>query len=89
MWGRLGRRRSRTGRGDALKQALSAFESVRGQYGRPRRSRRGGGRAYGDSVGLGVGILAMVLTILLLLWLVRRLSSENAPPATEAAEEGV
>ena len=90
MWGRLERkRRRRTGRGEALKQTLNALKSVRGQDGRPRSSRRGGGRAYGDTVGLGVGILAMLLTILLLLWLVRRLTSENAPPATEAPEEGV
>ena len=90
MWGRLERkRRRRTGRGEALKQALSALESVRGRYGRSRSSRRGGGRAYGDIVGLGVGVLAMVLTILLLLWLVRRLTSENAPPSTEAPEAGV
>ena len=90
MWGRLERkrRRRRTGRGEALKQALSALESVWGGYGRSR-TRRGGGRAYGDILGLGVGVLAMVLTILLLLWLVRRLTSENAPPVTEAPEEGV
>jgi hypothetical protein len=89
MWGRLERkRRRRTGRGEALKQALSALESVRGRYGRSR-TRRGGGRAYGDIVGLGVGVLAMVLTILLLLWLVRRLTSENALPSTEAPEAGV
>ena len=93
MWGRLERkRRRRTGRGEALKDALSALEGVRGRYGRSRSSRRGGGgggRAYGDIAGLGVGVVAMVLTILLLLWLVRRLSSENAPPATEAPEAGV
>jgi hypothetical protein len=89
MWGRLERKRRRTtGRGEALKQALSALESVRGRYGRSR-TRRGGGRAYGDIVGLGVGVLAMVLTILLLLWLVQRLRSENAPPSTEAPEAGV
>jgi hypothetical protein len=87
MWGRFGRRRRRTGRGEALKQALSAFGSVWGQYGR-LRSRCEGGRAHGDTVGGGVGVLALVLTILLLLWLVRRLSSENTP-ATEAPEEGV
>jgi len=87
MWGRFGQRRRRAGRGEALKQTLSAWKSVQGQYG-PSRNRRRGGRAYGDTVGLGVGVLAMVLTILLLLWLVRRLTSENAP-ATEAPEEGV
>ena len=88
MWGRLElKRRRRTGRGEALKQALSALESVRGRYGHSRTRR--GGRAYGEFVGHGVGVLAMVLTILLLLWLVRRLSSENAPPATEAPEAGV
>jgi hypothetical protein len=95
MWGPFGRSRRRrsTGRGEALKEALSALESVRGRYGRSRSSRRGGGggggRAYGDIAGLGVGVVAMVLTILLLLWLVRRkLASENVP-ATEAPEEGV
>jgi hypothetical protein len=89
MWGRLERKRRRTtGRGEALKQALSALESVRGRYGRSR-TRRGGGRAYGDIVGLWVGVLAMVLTILLLLWLVQRLRSENAPPSTEVPEAGV
>ena len=89
MWGRLERkRRRRTGRGEALKQAFSALESVRGRY-RISRTRRGGGRAYGEFVGLGVGVLALVLTILLLLWLVRRLTSENAPPSTEAPEAGV
>jgi hypothetical protein len=92
MWGPFGRRRRRTGRGEALKEALSALEGVRGRYGRSRSSRRGGGgggRAYGDIAGLGVGVVAMVLTILLLLWLVRRkLASENVP-ATEAPEEGV
>ena len=88
MWGPFGRRR-RSGRGEALREALSALEGVRGRYGWAR-SRRGGGRAYGDIAGLGVGVLAMVLTILLLLWLVRRkLASENAPPATEPTEEGV
>ena len=91
MWGRLEcKRRRRTERGEALKKALSASESVRGLYGRSR-TRRGGGWAYGDIVGLGVGVLAMVLTILLLLWLVRRLTSENASPtpASGASEAGV
>jgi hypothetical protein len=92
MWGPFGRSRRRrsTGRGEALKEALSALEGVRGRYGRSRSSRRGGGgggRAYGDIAGLGVGVVAMVLTILLLLWLVRRkLASENVP-ATEAPPE--
>ena len=90
MWGRLERkRRRRTRRGEALKQTLNALKSARGQDGRSRSSRRGGGRAYGEFVGLGVGVLAMVLTILLLLWLVRRLTSETAPPSTEAPEAGV
>ena len=92
MWGPFGRRRRRrrTGRGEALKEALSALEGVRGRYGRSRSRRGGGGggRAYGDIAGLGVGVVAMVLTILLLLWLVRRkMASENVP-ATEAPEEG-
>ena len=91
MWGPFGRSRRRrsTRRSEALKEALSALEGVRGHYGRSR-SRRvggGGGRDYGDIAGLGVGVLAMALTILLLLWLVRRkLASENVP-ATEAPEE--
>src|SRR5215207_7285514 len=90
MWGRLEqRRRRRTGRGEALKEALSALKSVRGRDGRPRSRRGKGEKAYGDIVGLGVGILAMVLTLLLLLWLVRKLSSENAPPATEAPEGSI
>ena len=89
MWGPFGRRRS--GRGEALREALNALEGVRGRYGRSRSRRGGGGggRAYGDIAELGVGVVAMVLTILLLLWLVRRkLASENVP-ATEAPEEGV
>jgi hypothetical protein len=89
MWGPFGRRRRRTGRGEALKEALSALQSVRERNGRSRSRRGGGGRAYGDIAGVGVGVLAMVLTILLLLWLVRRkLASENVP-ATEAPEESV
>ena len=88
MWGRFGRRwRRRSGRGETLKEALSALHSIRGRNGLSRSS-RGGGRAYGNTVGLGVGVVAMVLTILLLLWLARRLTRENAP-ATEAPKEGV
>jgi hypothetical protein len=90
MWGRLEqRRRRRNGRGEALEEALSALKSVRGRNGRPRIRRGKGEKAYGDTVGLGVGILAIVLTLLLLLWLVRKLTSENAPPATEAPEGSI
>jgi hypothetical protein len=90
MRGPFGWRR-RSERGEALKDALSALEGVRGHYGRSRSRRGGGGggRDHGDIAGLGVGVVAMVLTILLLLWLVRRrLASENAT-ATEAPEEGI
>ncbi len=90
MWGRLERtRRRRPGRGEALKESLSALKSVRGREGLSRSRRGGGEKAYGATLGLGVGILAMVLALLLLLWLLRRSSSENTPPATEAPEEGV
>ena len=69
MWGRLERkRRRRTRRGEALKQTLNALKSVRGQDGRSRSSRRGGGRAYGHTVWLGVGALLIFTgTISLLL----------------------
>jgi hypothetical protein len=90
MWGRLERRRRRrTGRGEALKESLSALKSVRRRDGRSRSRRGIVEKAYGDTVGLGIGILAMVLTVLLLLWLVRRLTSENAPPDTEVPEGSV
>ncbi len=83
MWGRFGRRKRRTGQGEALERALSALENVRGRYGRSRSRREG--RTYDDAVGLGIGVLAMVLTTLLLFWLVRRLTRET----TTAEEEGV
>jgi hypothetical protein len=90
MWRRLERkRRRRPGRGEALKETLSALKSVRGRDGRSRSWRGGGEKAYGATVGLGFCILAMVLALVLLLWLVRRSTSENTPPATEAPEEGV
>ncbi len=84
---RFGRRRKRTGRGEVLEQAFNALGNVRRRYGRSR-GRRGRGRAYGDAVGLGIGVLAMVLTLLVLFWLVRRLTRETAP-ATPAEEAGV
>ncbi len=83
MWGRLERRRRNTGRDEALARALSALDNVRGRYGRSRSRREG--KTYDDVVGLGIGVLAMVLTILLLFWLVRRLTRET----TLAEEEGV
>ena len=87
MRGRFGRRRTRTGRGEVLEQALIALGNLRGRYERSR-GRRGRGRAYGDAVGLGIGVLAIGLTLLLLFWLVRRLTRETAP-ATPVEEEGV
>ena len=91
MWGPFGRSRRRTGREEALERALSALGNVRRRYGRSRSSRGGGGRggrAYGGAVGIGIGVLAMVLTILLLIWVVRRKAKENAP-TSPAEEEGV
>jgi hypothetical protein len=92
MRGPFARRRRRTGRGKALKEALNALEGVRGRYGRSRSRRGGGGgrKAYGDIAGLGGGVLAMALTILILLWLVRRkLASEHVPGTEAPEEEGV
>ena len=82
MWGRLERkRRRRTRRGEALKQTLNALKSVRGQDGRSRSSRRGGGRAYGHTVWLGVGALLIVTgTIALLLRRRRRAAREAVLP---------
>ena len=82
MWGRLERkRRRRTRRGEALKQTLNALKSVRGQDGRSRSSRRGGGRAYGHTVWLGVGALLIFTgTISLLLRRRRRAAREAVLP---------
>src|SRR5215207_1178883 len=81
MWGRRERkRRRRTGRGDALKQTLNALKSVRGQDGRSRSSRRGGGRAYGHTVWLGVGALLIVTGTIWLLLRRRRAVREAVLP---------
>ena len=82
MWGRLERkRRRRTRRGEPLKQTLNALKSVRGQDGCSRSSRRGGGRAYGHTVWLGVGALFIFTgTISLLLRRRRRAVREAVLP---------
>src|SRR5215204_2807371 len=81
MWGLLERkRRRRTGRGEALKQTLNALKSVRGQDGRSRSSRRGGGRAYGHTVWLGVGALLIVTGTIWLLLRRRRAVREAVLP---------
>lgn len=84
MLGRFGRRRAKRSR--ATEGAIIALENVRKRFGRPRTGR--GGRAYGDAVGLGIGVLAMILTVSLLFWLVRRTTGETGP-ATPAPEEGI
>ena len=80
MWGRFGRRRSK--HSEAVEQAIDALEKVRGRFGRLRTRR--GGRAYGDAVGLGLGVLVAVVVLSLLLWRFRRTTVETIP-----AEEGV
>jgi hypothetical protein len=86
MWRQFGRRR--TGRAKALEEALSALGNVRGRYGRSRSSRRGGRRAYGNAVGLGMGLLAIVMMAGLLFWLLRRGARGTASVIPEP-EEGV
>ena len=84
MWGRFGRRR-RTRREEAVEQAISALENVRGRL-RLRTRRRG--RPYGDAVGLGIGVLVIVLVLSLLYWRFRRTAGETTS-AIPAPEEGV
>src|SRR5215210_9572793 len=74
MWGRF--RRKRTGR----------IENVRRRFGRLRTKR--GQKAYGNAVGMGIGILILILLISLLFWQLRRRARETAP-TTPAPEEGV
>src|SRR5919199_999257 len=84
MWGRFGRRR-RTRREEAVEQAISALENVRGRL-RLRTRRRG--RPYGDAVGLGIGVLVIVLVLSLLYWRFRRTAGATTS-AIPAPEEGV
>jgi hypothetical protein len=84
MWGRFGR--SRTRRSEAVEQAIVALENVRGRFGRSRTRREG--RAYGDAVGLGIGVLLTVLVLSLLFWRFRRTARETTS-TIPAPEEGV
>src|SRR5215212_4701872 len=73
MWGRFGRKR--TGR----------IESVWRRFGRLRTKREE--RAYGSTVGPGIGVVALLTIVSLAVWLLRRRARETAPVAT-APEEG-
>jgi len=73
MWGRFGRKR--TGR----------IESVWRRFGRLRTKRED--RAYGSTVGPGIGVVALLTIVSLTVWLLRRRARETAPVAT-APEEG-
>ncbi len=84
MWGRFRRRRTR--RSEAVEQAIVALENVRERFGRLRTRR--GGRAYGDAVGLGIGVLLTVLVLSLLFWRFRRTARETTS-AIPVPEEGV
>ena len=73
MWTRF--RRKRTGR----------IANVRRRFGRLKTQRQG--RAYGNAVGLGIGILALLTIVSLTVWLLQRRARETAP-VTPAPEEG-
>lgn len=72
---------------EAVEQARSALENVRELFGRTRRTRREG-RAYGNAVRMGIGVLVLLAIISFALWLLRRRARETAP-VTPAPEEGV
>jgi hypothetical protein len=78
MLGRFERRRSRYS--EAVEQATSALENIRGRFGRSKTKH--GGRTYDGAVGLGIGALLVVgILIALLLRLLRRTEREGG--ATE------
>ena len=85
MWGRFGRRRTR--RSEALERAIGALEDVQGRFGQ-RRTRRAP-RAYGNALGLGIGVLGIALLLSLLFWLLRRTTTETVPATQAPAEGGV
>ena len=75
MWGRFTRKR--TGRTENV---------LWRRFGRLRTQRQQ--RAYsGTAVGLGVGVLALLTIVSLVLWLLRRRAGEPTP-ATPPQEEG-
>ncbi len=84
---RFRRRSDKHGRriyGRDRRLTIGPLENVWGRLGRERNGR--GERAYSDAVGLGIGVLAMVVTISLLFWLTRRITRETVP---STPEEGV
>ncbi len=47
------------------------------------------GGAYGKGVGLGISVLLALIVISLAVWLLRRSATDESPPATPEAGEGV
>jgi hypothetical protein len=81
MWERFGQRGTRRSKG--LKSRLGALEKVRGRFG--RREPQQAQLTYGGAVGLGVGALALVGGISLLVFMWRR--SRGSGSATEEVNE--
>ena len=76
MWGRFTRKRTRRTE-NVLWRRLGRLRT-------PRRQPR----AYsGTTVGLGIGVLAVLIIVSLAVWLLRRRAGEPTP-ATPAQEEG-
>ena len=85
MWGRFGRRRTRSSQ--AIEQATNALENVWGRFGQGSAGRREE-RAYGSAVWLGTGgVLTVATLILLVFWLLRRRSREPAPTSPGMEED--
>jgi hypothetical protein len=73
----------------AVEQARGALESVRGRFGRTKRTEHQERRAYSNAVRWGIGALVLLTIISLVFWLLRRKSSEETAPASVSPEEGV
>jgi hypothetical protein len=83
MWRQLGRRSTK--RGEAVKPPFGVLGKVWERFG---RQETGHARTtYGKALGLGVGALAVVATISLLLLLRRRATSQGS--STEETNEEV
>jgi hypothetical protein len=80
MWGLFRRKRDR--RREALEQAMNTLEDMRKRFGQSK-PRRGGGGAYSNAVGLGMGVLAIIVVLSLLYWRFRRTTEEAASDSNQ------
>ena len=62
---------------------MNALEDMRERFGQSKPRREGGGGAYSNAVGLGMGVLAIIVVLSLLYWRFRRTTEEAASDSNQ------